>query len=526
MDAEFQSRAMSASGHIVNDLAAPPTAEELARFSELQTQFSRSFSALFEDPNLPRTVLIVPSLTLDPEVLAKISGAHHYEERSLCLLLLLRMPRTRVIYVTSMPVPETIIDYYLHLLPGVPGLHARRRLTLVSCDDASPLPLTRKILQRPRVLERIRQAIPDRASAHITCFTVSDLERRLALTLGLPIYGCDPALLHWGSKSGSRRIFREAGVDLPFGFEDLASADDVARALAELKTARPTLRKAVVKLNEGFSGEGNAIFDLSAAPAGAAMMQWVQERLPQMSFEARGMTFELYQSKLAAMGGIVEEFIPGAVKQSPSAQFRITPTGAIEAVSTHDQVLGGANGQIFLGCRFPADDAYRLDIQAEGEKAARTLVKKGVLGRFGIDFISVKEGDRWRHVAIEINLRKGGTTHPFLMLQFLTDGHYDSASGQFFTPSGQPRCYYASDNLESERYKGLTPYDLVDIAVINGLHFHAATGEGVAFHLIGALSEFGKLGVVCIGETQARADDLHRRTVEVLDRECGGSASG
>jgi hypothetical protein len=226
------------------------------------------------------------------------------------------------------------------------------------------------------------------------------------------------------------------------------------------------------------------------------------------------------------MGGIVEEFISGAVKQSPSAQFRITPTGAIEAVSTHDQVLGGANGQIFLGCRFPADDAYRLDIQAEGEKAARALVKKGVLGRFGIDFISVKEGDRWRHVAIEINLRKGGTTHPFLMLQFLTDGHYDSASGQFFTPSGQPRCYYASDNLESERYKGLTPYDLVDIAVINGLHFHAATGEGVAFHLIGALSEFGKLGVVCIGETQARADDLHRRTVEVLDRECGGSASG
>ena len=40
----------------------------------------------------------------------------------------------------------------------------------------------------------------------------------------------------------------------------------------------------------------------------------------------------------------------------------------------------------------------------------------------------------------------------------------------------------------------MTPYDLVDIAVLNGLHFHAAAGEGVAFHLIGALSEFGKLG--------------------------------
>ena len=84
----------------------------------------------------------------------------------LCLLLLLRMPRTRVIYVTSTPISESIIDYYLHLLPGVPGLHARRRLTLVSCNDASPVALTRKLLQRPRVLERIRDAILDPETAH------------------------------------------------------------------------------------------------------------------------------------------------------------------------------------------------------------------------------------------------------------------------------------------------------------------------------------------------------------------------
>jgi hypothetical protein len=57
---------------------------------------------------------------------------------------------------------------------------------------------------------------------------------------------------------------------------------------------------------------------------------------------------------------------------------------------------------------------------------------------------------------------------------------------------------------------------------VNGLHFHAATGEGVVFHLIGALSEFGKLGVVCIGRTPERAYGFYRSTVETLDRE-GGS---
>ena len=505
------------------DIDVPATADELARFRALQAQFSRSYPTLFGDPSLPRSVLIVPSLSLDPDVLARITGAHHYEERMLCLLLLLRMPRTRVIYVSSTPISDTIIDYYLHLLPGVPSVHARRRLTLVSCNDASPVPLTRKILERPRVLERIREAIPDLAAAHMTCFAVTELERKLALTLGMPIYGCDPLLQHWGSKSGSRKIFREADIEMPLGFEDLADADAVAGALVELKGRKPALQRAVVKLNEGFSGEGNAVFSFAEAPAGAALGPWIRDRLPHLAFEARGMTWELYGKKLGAMGAVAEEFIPGAIKRSPSAQLRIDPVGGIEAVSTHDQVLGGANGQIFLGARFPADEAYRLDIQARGMKVARVLADKGVLGRLGVDFISVKEAGGWRHFAIEVNLRKGGTTHPFLMLQYLTDGHYDPQTGAFLTPSGQPCCYYASDNLESERYRGLTPYDLVDISVVNGLHFHAATSEGVAFHLIGALSEFGKLGLVCIGRTPEQADRLYRSTVDILDRESGAS---
>lgn len=505
------------------DLDAPATPTELKRFAELQARFAASFETLFSDPLLPRTVVIVPSLTVDPDVLVKVSGAHHYEERMLCLLLLLRMPRTHVVYVTSTRISDTIIDYYLHLLQGIPGLHARRRLTLIACNDASIKPLTRKILERPRMIARIRAAISDSEAAHLACFTVTELERKLALSLGIPIFGCDPALAHWGSKTGSRTIFREAGVAMPLGYENLSSADDLARALAELKTEKPDLERAVVKLNEGFSGEGNAICEFAGAPSGGALMPWLRDRLPKLAFEARTMNWDLYQEKFGEMGGVVEEFIPGAEKRSPSSQMRINPGSVVERLSTHDQVLGGPSGQIFTGCRFPADAAYRLDIQAQGHAVGRVLASKGVLGRFAVDFISVREDEAWRHYAIEINLRKGGTTHPFLMLEFLTDGRYVPETGEFVTPAGQPRCYVASDNLESERYRGLTPHDLVDIAVFNDLHFHAAAGEGVAFHLVGALSEFGKLGVVCIGATPARADDLYAQTMDVLERECGGS---
>ena len=43
--------------------------------------------------------------------------------------------------------------------------------------------------------------------------------------------------------------------------------------------------------------------------------------------------------------------------------------------------------------------------------------------------------------------------------------------------------------------------------------------KGVVFHLIGVLSEFGKVGVLCIAPSHEEAEALHRRTTAVLDRE-------
>ena len=492
-------------------------------FATLQARLSDQYRSIFADRRAPRTVVVVPSMSLDRDVLAQIAGVHHYEERMLCLLLLLRLPHCRVIFLSSTPIAESIIDYYLHLLPDVPYVHARRRLTMIACHDASHRPLTQKILERPRIMDRILEAIPDRVAAHMTCFNVSGLEQSLAVRLGLPVYGCDPALLPHGSKSGSRKIFRKAGIDLPPGYEDLTDEQDVAGALYELKTEHPSLRRAVVKLNEGFSGEGNALFCFDEAPEGASLKHWVRDRLRKLAFEAASMTWDEYRPKINEMGAIVEAFIEGRAKRSPSGQYRIDPTGKVEVISTHDQVLGGASGQIFLGCRFPADAQYRLAIKEAGRQAAAVLGVHGVLGRFSVDFISVKEPSGWRHYAIEINLRKGGTTHPFLMLQFLTDGLYNQDDGLFYTAAGQPRFYYASDNLESPHYRRLTPDDLIDIAVADGLHFDGASQQGVAFHLIGALSEFGKLGVLCVGDSEESADRFYRETITILDR---ASATG
>ena len=212
---------------------------ETQQFALLQKGFAEQYEKVFPDKLAPRPVVILPSLTLDQDILSKIKGVVHYEERMLCLLMLLRMPLTRIIYISSMPIEDTIVDYYLHLLPGITSHHARKRLTMISCYDASVKSLTEKVLDRPRLIARIKELIPDEHSAHLTCYNITPFEKTLAVSLGIPLFGTDPDKYYEGSKSGGRKTFRESGVPFPDGYEDLHSKEDICNALYQLKQTHP-----------------------------------------------------------------------------------------------------------------------------------------------------------------------------------------------------------------------------------------------------------------------------------------------
>jgi PGM1 C-terminal domain len=281
----------------------------------------------------------------------------------------------------------------------------------------------------------------------------------------------------------------------------------------------PSLPRAALKLNDGFSGEGNAVFSYAGCVAGDER-RWIDAHLPlNLAFEAGDMRWDRFAAKIAGTGGIVEEWIACDGVRSPSVQLRITPVGALEVISTHDQILGGPSGQVFQACTFPADRAYAQQVQSLALRVGEVLKSRGVLGRFGVDFVSVPVEDGWQHYAIEINLRKGGTTHTFQMLQYLTQGRYDAARAEFVTPDGATRCYYATDNVVNAAYRRLTPEDLIEVTDRHDLHFDAARQCGVVFNLIGAMSEFGKIGVVAIEQDRERAQALFRDTVRVLDEE-------
>jgi hypothetical protein len=499
------------------------TASEASRFRELQKQLPRVWQHYQDDPCYAHTSVIVPSMTVNQEELAKVTGAAFYEERLMFALIRLRNPNAKLIYITSQPVHPDVVDYYLQLLDSVSASHARKRLQMISVLDSSPRPLTEKILERPNLLTRLRASIGDTKNAYLTCYNSTVLERRLALSLDIPMNGLDPDLLHFGTKSGNRKIFREAGVRFPAGFEDLQSEEDIVRALGDLRKRRPDIQRAVIKLNEGFGGEGNAIFSYPEARTGVA---GIRESLRDLSWLSGNETNSRYLKKFGLMGGIVEELISAAETRSPSVQMRILPNGEASLVSSHEQVLGGTTGQAYLGCRFPARDDYRLQLLDNAKKVAKVLSRHGIIGRFAIDFLTTLEAGEWNVDAIEINLRMGGTTPPFHALEFLTGGALDAGSGLFRAPDGRAKYYAATDNLKSPTYRGLLPEDLFEIIWRHGIGFKHSTGTGVLFYMIGALSQYGKLGMTAIGDSPEQAQTLFDETVRILDEVAAGGGHG
>jgi hypothetical protein len=500
-----------------------PLSEELERFAQLQAVLLDRWSAIRDVNAGPRDIVVVPSLSLEGLPMSSIAGINHYEERMLFTLMLLRHPRARLVYVTSQPIHPAMVDYFIAMVRGISSAHVRDRLTMLSTYDMSPRPLTEKILERPRLMRRILDSI-DPERAHMTCFTVSRLERTLAVRLGIPLYGVDPALLDLGTKSGSRRTFREAGVSLPLGAENVRSDAQIAEAAADVWEEAPDTKRVVVKKDHGFSGEGNAVLDLATladvapkASSRGGRVDRILEELPKMRFASEGMTWDTFRDEFAEMGGVVEQFVEGDAVRSPSGQLRINPRGELECVSTHDQLLGGPDGQTYAGARFPADDAYRMEIQADALKVGEILVKKGVVGRVAVDFMAIKKGDEWKRFAIEINLRMSGTTHPLMIMRMLNAGRYDSKTGLYISGHGGPRFYVCTDTLSAPTYRGLSVEDVLDVAAVHGLHYRPWTDDGVVFHLLGAVSQHGKLGVTAYGASPEDAQKHMDHTAQVLD---------
>jgi hypothetical protein len=507
---------------------AHPAAEawQGERFARLQQRLVAATTAGRRGASR-RSVVVLPSRSVD-RWHEPPAETRSYEERLLSFLLDLRDPALEMTYVSSLPVAQRTIDYYVSFLPPTVRRSARRRLRLVSLGDDGHRPLSEKLLERPRVLEQIRSTFADPSIAYLMPYNSTGLERDVALALDIPLFGADPGHAWLGTKSGSRALFATAGVPHPLGYEQIRTIPDAVEAICALRAAKPKLAEAVIKLDHAVSGEGNAIVDLAGLPVPGTSGEGgvIQQRLECVVPDFEGVSSAAYLRKLAAQGGVVEERIIGRDLRSPSVQLEITPAGAVRLLSTHDQILHGRSGQQFAGCRFPADRAYAPVVSALAQRVAEHLADTGVIGRLAVDFLVIRGvDDGWQPFALEVNLRMGGTTHPYQTLVRLTGGSYDPQNASFTTRRGNPRHYVASDHLEIPQLPMLGQVGLLARGMHEDIRFDHDRGCGVVFHMLSSIDSLATVGVTAIADAPHTADHLYAQVRTVLARAGGNRAA-
>jgi hypothetical protein len=336
-------------------------------------------------------------------------------------------------------------------------------------------------------------------------WNVTKHEAALALALGTPINGSHPELWPLGFKSAGRKLCGACGVPVASGREDIRSLDEVASAIQQMRQDNPGLRGVIIKHDDSGAGDGNVVVGLADLDDEAALRRRL-DGLPRWYIED------------LARGGVVEALVSGDRFTSPSVQVDIRPGGEVQVLATHEQQLGGVSGQVYMGCRFPADTAYAPVLAEYGRRVGEALARQGALGRFALDFAAVEQDATWHVVALEINLRKGGTTHPYAALRNLVPGHYEAEAGIWRADAGGTRAYVSTDNMANPAWTGLPTGEVIRRVREAGLQFDHGQGTGVVLLMLSGLAIDGRFGYLAIGRNCGEAQSLADEVAQVMER--------
>lgn len=476
----------------------------VVRFEDLQERLGPALAANRPGAGIEHVIVALPSYSVGESLLS------HYADRIPALehryllgsLVLNRVETCSFVFVTCQTPSAEVISYYSSLLPPSLREADQTRLRVLVVPDLTARPVASKLLERPDLLDELTEYIGSRP-AFIEPWNVTDAEVEVACRLGIPINGTPPALRHLGHKGAGRRLLARAGVPTPAGVEDVRTIDDVLTAIERVRAARPGVNAVVIKHDDSGAGDGNVVIDLVTPSNGGEGLRARLGALP-----------EWYLADLKAKAGVVEELITGEWFASPSAQIDIDPVGEVRVLATHEQVLGGDNGQVYMGCRFPAHEAYGPEIAEHALAVGRDLAQAGAVGRVAVDFVAARDANgEWSVNALELNIRKGGTTHPYCVLRNLVPGTYDSHAARWVTSDGTFRAYFSTDNVIDAKWQNRAPSSVIAAVADAGLGFDSGRGTGIVLHMLSCLAIDGRFGLTAIGRSPGHAQELYQQAL-------------
>ncbi|KAJ3210059.1 hypothetical protein HK099_008361 [Clydaea vesicula] len=468
-------------------------------------------------------LVVIPSLSLDSQILSKVNGLSYYDERLLFNILCLRYNSNRVFYFTSTPLHLDLIDYYCNLINTAHNnlSQFKNRFFNISVNDSSSATcLSNKILFRPQILKSLKNQLNPNKNLSLEVFRGTFYEEKIAKTLQLKLNSCKGRDVIWGTKANSRTIFRHLSIPHPDGtYEAEFDLNRLFERILCILEKNSTSTRGVIKLDESFAGKGNVIIELKETQkvlnSSKKNNQTRRLALKQLKLAYKNSIKDCdgFTDNVKRLGAIFELFNEtkhsnnsGKFQTSPSVQVLIRD-GKVEVLSTHEQIL---NGHTYIGCSFPCLQIYREVLETAGEKVGKFLMEKGISDYFSVDFMCdppLNDNEGWDIKALEINLRMTGTTNPFLLSAHLIQhsleiNNFNTVSNTDFDLKNLIKenfCYISVEQNYNENFKHLTIKDLTEIFKVNSrFGWNPETKKGCILFKFGGISELGCFGLTCI----------------------------
>lgn len=506
----------------------------------------------------------IPSFSVDERQRRNIHNLATFQNRQLTRLTDLSDPDVDVVYVVPAPLPEEVRDYYMKLLSVGGCENTAPRLRFICPENYNRLPstlsLATQLLYSPRALKRIMIFIGDRP-AYIIPNAVGADDIRVSMRLNIPLLGPDDRLSTlYSSKSGCKRIFAAAQVNMPPAAYDIYSKDDCFQALTRLVIRYPNVKRWLFKMDDEFGGRGHAWIDMShvsctqeiqafnamypnaaeiieedeeVAEASEDLRLRVQDELKKVlprrvniAVKTAYASWNRFMEAFSQCGGVIEA-CPGAVEASPSANLFIEPSGDVSLVSTQEQLFGAP-----YVCEVTLSPATSLPpgaMRAAAQAVGKVCFQKGILGNVGVDFVVFRDehSDSLRLWAVDLNLRMTSSCCGFNLFRFLTHGgQLDTRTGTYTIGAGKnaegdpaenrskyERSFCYIDFLGNPKLSEMQHTAFFNLCRLRGISFDLKLMVGTAYKLVDSFV-CGGAGLLSIEATREKA---LMTTVEALD---------
>ncbi|XP_033124079.1 IQ domain-containing protein H-like isoform X2 [Anneissia japonica] len=438
---------------------------ELANFKVRSEQLKKSWSKLNQSR---RTVIHLPSLGYSKKIREGINEFNIRQNLQMARLCDLKDENVDVIYISPVTINDEILQYYNKLL-GLKNavdsgnvenqMNVSNRFKVIIPEAINSFPshsmcLASYLKYSPRALKRIENLIAG-TEAYIVPGAMHKDDLTISEILGVPILGTEPEVAHlYSTKSGSKRVFASAQVDVPPSDYDVYHLQQIHESLAQLVTENLDVKRYLFKLDDEVDGRGIAYCDVTPNLRCHAWAQkeaerygekwkkkWAQEAayikihaeipdiLVKHSHPVNTSVFPTWQKFLEAFlsqGGVIEACPPSESVTALRVNMLIEPTGKVVLLSSGDQIHAETPFNCW-GVSVPQSSVEPEELNNVCYRVGRSCHQRGVVGYLAVDFVTFidprsMEQKLW---AVDLNLWYDDSLAMTNMMLYLTGGKID-----------------------------------------------------------------------------------------------------